>query len=69
MICWVVMLMKLTEILNSDKLSISFGYVSSDEDCEMTIDDMRRESEKRMYKNKRDFYAKEGKDRRKKEKD
>lgn len=50
-----------------DKLSISFGYVSSDEDCEMTLDDMRRESEKRMYKNKRDFYAKEGKDRRKTE--
>ena len=61
----------LTEYFNSWKgklgqsLSISMGYVCFDEDPRMTIDDMRKEAEKRMYKNKSDYYLKQGKDRRK----
>ena len=61
----------LTEYFNSWKgklgqqLSISMGYVSFDENPDMTIDDMRKEAEKRMYKNKSDYYLKQGKDRRK----
>ena len=31
----------------------------------MTLDDMRKEAEKRMYKHKSDYYMKQGKDRRK----
>ena len=46
-------------------LSISMGYVCFDENPEMTLDDMRKEAEKRMYKHKSDYYMKQGKDRRK----
>ena len=62
---------ELKECFNSWKgklgqiLSISMGYVSIDEDSEMTLDDMRKEAEKRMYANKRDYYLGHGKDRRK----
>ena len=45
-------------------LSISMGYVSSDEDPEMTLEDMRKEAEKRMYLCKSEYYRREGKDRR-----
>ena len=46
------------------QLSISMGYVSSDEDPEMTLEDMRKEAEKRMYLCKSEYYRREGKDRR-----
>ena len=46
-------------------LSISMGYVSFDEDPGMTLDDMRKEAEKRMYAHKSEYYRKQGKDRRK----
>ncbi len=46
------------------ELSISMGYVSSDEDPGMTLEDMRREAEKRMYAKKSEYYRQEGKDRR-----
>lgn len=45
-------------------LSISMGYIAATEDPAMTIDEMRRESEKRMYAMKSDHYMKEGNDRR-----
>ncbi len=45
-------------------LSISMGYVSAAEDPGMTLDDMRREAEKRMYAQKSDFYLQDGNDRR-----
>ena len=46
------------------KLSISMGYVCANEDASMKLDDLRRESEKRMYAQKSDYYMKEGNDRR-----
>ena len=46
------------------KLSISMGYISATENPDMTIDDMRKESEKRMYAMKSDYYMREGNDRR-----
>ena len=45
-------------------LSVSIGYVRADEDPEMSLDDMRREAEKRMYSSKADYYMKDGNDRR-----
>ena len=48
----------------SNSLSISMGYVCGYEDCAGTIDDMRREAEKRMYAHKADYYMKDGNDRR-----
>lgn len=45
-------------------LSISMGYVCATEDRRMTIDDMRREADKRMYAQKSDHYMQEGYDRR-----
>lgn len=45
-------------------LSISTGYVSADEKPGMKLEDMRREAEKRMYAQKREYYRKEGRDRR-----
>lgn len=61
---------KLTERFNNwqgelyPKLSISMGYVCRDEDTSMTLDDLRREAEKRMYSMKSDYYMQEGNDRR-----
>lgn len=46
------------------KLSISMGYVSASENPSMTIDDMRREADRRMYAQKSDYYMQEGNDRR-----
>ncbi|HAG69182.1 MAG TPA: hypothetical protein DCL38_04330 [Lachnospiraceae bacterium] len=46
-------------------LSVAMGYAASDEDPSMTLEDMRREAEKRMYMQKSDYYRREGKDRRK----
>ena len=48
----------------SQKLSISMGYVSASEDPSMTIEEMRREADKRMYAQKSDYYMQEGNDRR-----
>ncbi|MBQ7564125.1 MAG: GGDEF domain-containing protein [Lachnospiraceae bacterium] len=45
-------------------LSISMGCVGSDEQPGISLEDMRREAEKRMYANKRDYYLQAGKDRR-----
>lgn len=45
-------------------LSISMGYVSASEKEGMTLDEMRREAEKRMYAQKSDFYLRDGNDRR-----
>ncbi len=45
-------------------LSISMGYVSASEAEGMTLDEMRREAEKRMYAQKSDFYLRDGNDRR-----
>ena len=47
------------------KLSISMGYVAAGEKPGMTLDDMRREADKRMYAHKTEFYKQEGNDRRK----
>lgn len=46
------------------KLSISMGYVCASQDSGMTLDEMRREAEKRMYAQKSDHYMQEGFDRR-----
>ncbi|MCR5301612.1 MAG: GGDEF domain-containing protein [Lachnospiraceae bacterium] len=46
------------------KLSISMGHVSASENPEMTLDEMRKEAEKRMYAMKADHYMQEGYDRR-----
>ena len=48
----------------SSGLSISMGYVCSKEIPGMSLQDMRREAEKRMYAQKSDYYMKEGNDRR-----
>ncbi|MBQ8970444.1 MAG: GGDEF domain-containing protein [Lachnospiraceae bacterium] len=45
-------------------LSISMGYVCSDEKPGVSLEWMRREAEKRMYSQKSDYYRQEGKDRR-----
>ena len=45
-------------------IKVSMGYVSAGEKPEMTLDDMRREAEKRMYAAKKEYYIQEGKDRR-----
>ncbi len=45
-------------------LSISMGYVCASENPNMTVDDMRREAERRMYAQKSDYYMKEDHDRR-----
>jgi len=46
------------------KLSISMGYVSATEKPGMTLDDIRREADRRMYAHKTEFYKQEGNDRR-----
>ncbi len=46
------------------KLSISMGYVSAEENPQMTLEEIRREADKRMYARKTDFYKQEGNDRR-----
>ena len=45
-------------------ISISIGHVAADEDPQMTLEDMRREAEKRMYAQKIDYYKQDGHDRR-----
>ena len=45
-------------------LSISVGYVCADENPNLSLEDMRREAEKRMYAKKADHYMEEGNDRR-----
>ncbi len=46
------------------EISISIGCVTATENGIVSIDDMRREAEKRMYAQKTDHYMKEGHDRR-----
>ncbi len=48
----------------SSGLSISMGYAATSEDAEMTIDDLRRTAENRMYSQKTDYYMQDGHDRR-----
>ncbi len=48
----------------NQNISISIGYVGAKEHEVMTLDDMRREAEKRMYANKADHYMQVGNDRR-----
>ena len=45
-------------------LSISMGYVCASDEPGVSLDDMRRMAEKRMYSQKTDYYMKEGNDRR-----
>ncbi|MBO4266559.1 MAG: GGDEF domain-containing protein [Lachnospiraceae bacterium] len=45
-------------------LSISMGYVSAADVSDISIDEMRREAEKRMYAHKSEFYQRKGNDRR-----
>lgn len=45
-------------------LSIAMGSVGIWENTEMTLEDMRRVAEKRMYEDKKAYYIREGKDRR-----
>ena len=45
-------------------LSISTGYVCASEDPSMTMDDMRRRAEKRMYDQKVSYHMQTGNDRR-----
>ncbi len=47
-----------------DTLSISTGYVTGSEKEAGSLNEMRREAEKRMYSHKADHYMKEGNDRR-----
>jgi diguanylate cyclase (GGDEF)-like protein len=47
------------------RLSISMGYVCAAKAPGMSLDDIRREAEKRMYENKSEFYRRTGNDRRK----
>ena len=49
---------------SSSVLSISMGYVTAGENPGMSLHDMRREAEKRMYAQKSDYYMQEGNDRR-----
>ena len=46
------------------KLSVSMGYVCASENPDMTIDEMRKEADKRMYAHKSEFYSKDVNDRR-----
>lgn len=46
------------------KLSVSMGYVCASENPDMTIDEMRKEADRRMYAHKSEFYSTEGNDRR-----
>jgi diguanylate cyclase (GGDEF)-like protein len=45
-------------------LSVSMGYVCASENPQMTLDDMRKEADKRMYAQKSDYYSLDGNDRR-----
>ncbi len=45
-------------------LSLSMGYVGADEQQGKTLEEMRREAEKRMYAQKSEYYLQEGRDRR-----
>ena len=49
----------------SHGISIATGHVRSDEAPEKSIQELSREAEDRMYKQKKDYYTASGKDRRK----